>query len=154
MGETVDRVKNGKIYVKPFNYICGLACIGLGVWAYFSDPAGNLYYFLAPFYIAIYGLIMIASDCNFSIVVNNMTFLDIYAGRGFFNVFVGSQVVNQAEISDDDGFNVVGKVFGWCIMGLGIYLLILHCLEKNTSINGIVRTQMAKSILEGSGPVV
>jgi len=141
MSSTAERIKGGKIYVKPFNYICGLCCIGSGVLAFFDlfkgEAVSSIYSYFAPAYFVIFGLMMIASDLNLTLVIENCTFLDKYAGRGFFNVFVGSQILEQARMGTDaDLFYVAGSIIAYGIMGLGLYLIVLHCCENEKSING------------------
>lgn len=155
MDNTVERIKGGKIYVKPFNYICGLACIGCGVLALFGGYKYNIYTQLAPFYIAIFGLMMIGSDLNIRLIIEKCNFLDVYIGRGLFNIFVGAQVIDQATYAGNADnhlplaglFEFFGTVVGYAIVILGFYLIILHCLESNTSINGNIRTQVFKMAL-------
>lgn len=153
--ETIEKIKGGKIYVKPFNYICGLACIGCGALALFGGYRYNLYTYAVPFYFAFFGLIMIASDLNIQVIIQNCNFLDVYLGRGLFNVFVGSQVIDQAKYANytandlplGEIFHYFGEIVGYAIIFLGIYLIILHCLESNTSINGIIRSQISKAVI-------
>lgn len=142
--QTVDRIRGGKIYVKPFNYICGLLCIGCAALALFGAYRYNIYTQLVPFYFAFFGLMMIASDLNLSVIVDKCAFLDIYIGRGLFNIFVGFQMVDQAVYAGNSAntlpmaslFHVFGEIVGYAIIVLGIYLIILHFLESNSSING------------------
>ena len=153
--DTIEKIKGGKIYVKPFNYICGLACIGCGVLALLGGYRYNLYTYCVPFYFAFFGLIMIASDLNIHLIVESCNFLDIYMGRGLFNIFVGSQVIDQAKYAGNAAndlafaslFLYFGEIVGYAIVFLGVYLIILHCLESNTSINGIIRNQITKAVI-------
>lgn len=155
--ETVQKLKGGKIYVKPFNYVCGLACIGCGALALFGGYKYNLYSYVVPFYFAFFGLMMIASDLNIRLIIDRCNFLDVYIGRGLFNVFVGSQIVDQAGYAGYDAntlafaelFQWIGSLVGYAIIILGIYLIILHCLESNTSINGNIRTAILKKAVFG-----
>ena len=141
--QTAERIRGGKIYVKPFNYICGLLCIGCGGLALFGAYRYNIYTHLVPFYYAFFGLMMIASDLNISLIVDKCAFLDVYIGRGLFNIFVGVQMVDQAIYAGSDAnslpmaglFHVFGEIVGYAIIVLGLYLVILHFIESNSSIN-------------------
>jgi len=156
---TIEKVKGGKIYVKPFNYLCGLACIGTGALCFFGGDKSNIYGWLCPFYFAIFGLMMIASDLNIKMIIESCNFLDKYMGRGLFNVFVGSQMLDEAHAtanipepnSMESLFAIVGTIVAYATMGLGFYLVVLHCLESDTSINGIqqaIQKQAAKAIIK------
>ncbi len=155
----MEQVKGAKIYVKSLNYLCGIACIGSGALCLLGGPSGNIYMFFAPFYIAIFGFMMIASDLNIGVIIRNCNFLDKYAGRGFFNIFVAAQILNEISANSANAgamantFNVVGTVCGWATMILGLYLVILHCIESDTSINGLkeaVQKQAAKAALKNA----
>jgi len=159
MMETVDKVKGAKIYVKPVNYACGLGCIAIGVFYALivaTAHVPNLYSYFAPLYFVAFGVIMISADLGLKTIVENCNFLDIYVGRGLFNVFVGSQISNQANTAVGDTsfeplFKLCGSITGYALMGLGLYLILLHCLEKNTSITGLtggdVQTKVAKAVI-------
>mmetsp|Transcript_95486 Transcript_95486/g.132644 ORF Transcript_95486/g.132644 Transcript_95486/m.132644 type:complete len:162 (+) Transcript_95486:64-549(+) len=142
MGTTSEKIKGGKIYVKPFNYIGGCACIACGVFAFIYLFSGEvtitrIYAWFAPAYFVIFGLMMIASDLNIRIIIDNCAFLDKYAGRGFFNVFVGSQILEQAQqVASTSLYKLGGEIAGYSIMALGLYLIVLHCFENEKSING------------------
>jgi hypothetical protein len=156
----MEKVKGGKVYVKPFNYLCGLACIGTGVLCFFGGDKSNIYGWLAPFYFGVFGLMMIASDLNIKVIIESCNFLDKYAGRGLFNIFVGSQILDEAsatsanstdDTSLDNLFAICGNIIAYAIMLLGFYLVVLHCLESDTSINGIqqsLQKQAAKAIIK------
>jgi len=152
MIQTVQRLRNGKIYVKPLNYICGLACIGCGVLALLGGYRYNLYTYVVPFYFAIFGVMMLASDFNIRLIIEKCNFLDVYIGRGLFNVFVASQVIDQAKFANDTAntlafastFHYFGELVGYGILILGFYLIILHFLESNTSINGNIRATLVR----------
>ena len=156
MIQTIERLKGGKIYVKPFNYLCGLAVIGCGGVALFGAYRYNLYTQLVPFYFAIFGIMMIASDLNIRLIIEKCNFLDQYIGRGLFNVFVGFQIIDQSkyagyEANDmmlGDLFHYYGLLVGYAIVVFGIYLIILHCLESNTSINGNIKSTITKAVLQ------
>jgi len=141
--EYIQKLKDAKIYVKPVNYALGFASIGAGVLLLLDIIAhggSTLYSYFAPFYFAAFGLIMLASDLGIKVIIENCNFLDIYIGRGMFSIFVGSQIANAAnkEMNKNIGdlFNVSGAIIGYVLMGLGVYLIILHCLEKETSMSG------------------
>jgi hypothetical protein len=157
MSSTTDKVKGGKIYVKPFNYLCGIACIGCGALCLLGGPDINIYSWFAPFYFAIFGIMMIASDLNIELIIQNCNFLDRYMGRGLFNIFVGSQILDQAQLQSgttgiQEIFLYIGTITSYAIMALGGYLVLLHCLESNTSINGNtmdnLKGQAAKAALK------
>jgi len=156
MIQTIERLKGGKIYVKPFNYLCGLAVIGCGALALFGAYRYNLYTHLVPFYFAIFGIMMIASDLNIRLIIEKCNFLDIYIGRGLFNIFVGSQIIDQSKYAGSIGntlpladiFHYYGLLVGYAIVIFGIYLVLLHCLESNTSINGNIKSTITKAVLQ------
>ena len=152
--ETVSKVQGGKIYVKPLNYLGGLACIAVGVLAYIaSDMSHGIYAKIIPAFFILFGIIMIASDLNIQVIIRNCNFLDVYMGRGLFNIFVGSQIVDTTNVTkatvNADGYQenalqeifvTLGLVTGYAIIGLGVYLILLHCIEKNSSINGRIKS--------------
>jgi len=159
MQNTVDKLKGAKIYVKPVNYACGIACIAMGVFygiIVITASVPTIYSYLAPLYFAAFGVIMISADLGIQVLVENCNFLDIYAGRGLFNIFVGSQIVNQAAItlgntSFEPLFKTTGTITGYVLMVLGVYLIVLHCLEKNNSMSGLVgggvQSSVAKAVI-------
>jgi len=139
--ETLNKVKGAKAYVKPVNYALGLGSIGAGVLYLLEILSGRgdtLYAYFAPFYFAAFGIIMISADLGLQAIVENCNFLDIYIGRGMFSVFVGCQIVNAATNNTlaSDFFKFYGVLVGYVLMGLGFYLILLHCLEKETSMSG------------------
>ena len=148
----MEQIKGGKIYVKPFNYLCGLACIGAGALCLLLGPGGNIYNLCAPFYFVAFGFMMIASDLNLHIIITNCNFLDKYAGRGLFNIFVGSQVLSEAT-GGTEMYDLLASIIAYCIMALGAYLIVLHCVESDTSINGIkqsIQKNAAKAMVSNA----
>jgi len=132
-----------KKFSKPINYILGLGIIGLGSFLYIRNvtySSLSLFYWVEPAYFILFGLMMIASDLKLNVVLENCKFLDMYMGRGLFNIYVSSLLWYNASLynmlTSPEPIPILSQVASIVLVVYGIFFIFLHCAGGSKTISG------------------
>ena len=101
--------------------VCGFNIVGI-------IASFNIGLFLLNFYLAIFGLIIMASCFMMQCVKKNFLFLLTGVGKGAFNIFVGTLLfLNEGAKADGAVMNLIA---GWALIASGLAFLFLSKVKN------------------------
>ncbi|CAD8057084.1 unnamed protein product [Paramecium sonneborni] len=121
------------------NIFFSLAVIGLGIYKYSDGNFNNFADVFIPFYLIVFGILLIFAEAEWLILIKHFKFLDNYFGRGFYNIFLGTMLLNIISINNDGNPD---RNFTWVMVVIvsstmafvgvmEIFLYIWHCGAKS-----------------------
>ncbi|CAD8150721.1 unnamed protein product [Paramecium pentaurelia] len=121
------------------NILFSLTVIGLGIYKYTDGNFNNFADVFIPFYLIFFGVLLIFAEAEWIILIKHFKFLDNYFGRGFYNIFLGTMLLNIISINNDGEADrnitwvlvvIVSSTMAF-VGVMEIFLYIWHCGAKS-----------------------
>ncbi|CAD8055898.1 unnamed protein product [Paramecium sonneborni] len=121
--------------MKWINILFSLAVVGLGIYKYTDGNFNNFADVFIPFYLIGFGVLLIFAEAEWIILIKHFKFLDNYFGRGFYNIFLGTMLLNIISINTEGDADrnvtwvlvvIVSSTMAF-VGVMEIFLYICHC---------------------------
>ena len=111
-----------------------LIVIGLGIYKY---TVGNIETFsqaFVPFYLILFGTILICAELEWLFMVKYFKFLDNYFGRGLYNLFLATMVINSisetfSKTQDENTFYILIIILSSILASVGFFEIMLYFFD-------------------------
>ena len=125
-------------FMRTFNLLVSVAIVSFGVFSYFSSTPINqnskdLSLTILPFYILLFGLIMIGIETGIGFLRSSMRFLTNFFGRGVFSIYVALMCLCLIRQNTGDAEKVVIYIIFSMMMLVGVLSIVgsLFCCKTH-----------------------